>query len=136
MSGDAIQDLLYHHSGLLGLSGKSADMRDLTAPDADARCAEAVDAFVWRLTREIAAMVAALGGIDALVFTGGIGEHSPTIRQAACDRLAWLGVACDPAANRAAATRISTADSAVTVLVVPTDEEAVIARHTRELLEA
>ena len=135
MDAAGIEDLLYHRSGLLGLSGHS-DMRELTAPDADARAAEAVAIFVWRLAREVAGMVAALQGIDALVFTGGIGEHSPTIRAAACARLAWLGIRLDEAANRAGSERVTLANSPVAVLVTPTDEERVIARHTRRLLEA
>jgi acetate kinase len=140
-----VQDMLYHRSGLLGVSGRSADMRALVAindgpandgPAKDGPAAAAVELFVWRLTREIAAMVAALRGLDALVFTGGIGEHSAAVRAAAGARLGWLGIDLDEAANRAGAERVSSAASRVVVLVLPTDEETVIARHTRRVLEA
>ena len=134
MDASAIEDILYHRSGLLGVSGRSADMRELIAGDALA--AEAVELFVWRLVRETACMVAALEGLDALVFTGGIGEHSPEVRQAACARLGWLGVRLDDKANRDGAGRVSVSESRIAVLVVPTDEEIIIVRHTSRLLES
>ncbi len=134
MDAAAIEDLLYHRSGLLGVSGRSSDMRELIAAG-DTPDVEAVELFVWRLVREIAAMTAALQGVDALVFTGGIGEHSPDIRRATCECLGWLGIKFDDEANRNAAARVSTTDSSVVVLVVATDEEITIARHTSRLLE-
>lgn len=130
----AVNDLLYHRSGLLGVSGISNDMRRLLASD-DPRAAEAIELFVYRINRELGSLAAALGGLDALVFTGGIGEHAAPVRERACELAAWLGVRLDADANRAGGPRISTADSAVSVWVIPTDEELMIARHTRRLLE-
>jgi acetate kinase len=129
----AVETLLYHDSGLLGVSGISADMRALLA-SADPNAKLAVDLFCWRIARETAALTAALGGLDGIVFTAGIGEHAPEARARACAHLAWLGVAVDAAANARGAGRISHADSRVTVLVVATDEEAMIARHTKDVL--
>ncbi len=129
MPADEIEDLLYHRSGLLGVSGVSSDMRALLASPAPAARA-AIELFVFRCAREAGALAASLGGIDGLVFTAGIGENAPAIRAAIAGRLAWLGVTLDPAANADNATRISTADSRVAVLVVPTDEQLMIARHT------
>ena len=130
---DEIEDLLYHQAGLLGVSGISADMRVLLASD-DPRAAEAVALFTYRIALEAGAMASALGGVDGLVFTAGIGEHAPAIRAAICERLAWLGIAFDKAANADGETRISQRGSAVEVLVYPTDEEAMIARHTQAVL--
>ena len=96
--------------------------------------AEAIDLFIYRIAIEAGGMASALGGIDGIVFTAGIGERAPVIRAAVCERLAWLGVALDAEANAAGATRISTADSKVEVLVYATDEEAMIARHTHAVL--
>ena len=132
-SQDNIRDLLYRRSGLLGVSGISGDLRVLAA-DGGKHAREAIDLFVHRLVCETGALVAALEGLDGLVFTAGIGEHDSSIRAATCDRLSWLGVRLDPGANAANAMRISASDSAVDVLVIPTDEEAVIARHTREVI--
>jgi acetate kinase len=133
MSADEVTDLLYERSGLLGVSGISADVRELLAnPSPHAR--EALDLFVYRISRELGSLTAALGGLDALVFTGGIGEHAAPIRAAVCEQAAWLGIRLDTGANERHAPRISTADSRVTVWVVPTDEELVIARHTRDLV--
>jgi acetate kinase len=130
---EAIERFLYHEGGLKGLSGISNDMRDLLGSDAPgARLA--VDCFVHRVVRETGALAAALGGIDGLVFTAGIGERSPEIRARVCERLGWLGAALDVAANAAHATRISAAESRLKVLVVPTDEELMIARHTLALV--
>ncbi|MEO6091716.1 MAG: acetate/propionate family kinase [Novosphingobium sp.] len=128
-----IEDMLYHRSGLLGVSGISGDMRALLASD-DPRAAEAIALFTYRVAIEAGSMASALGGIDGLVFTGGIGERAPAIRAAVCERLAWLGIEFDGAANAAGATRISVPGGPVEVLVWPTDEEAVIARHTRTVL--
>ena len=123
-----VEDLLYRHSGLLGVSGISSDMRTLAGSEApEAR--EAIELFVFRIAQQAAAMVSSLGGLDGLVFTAGIGEHTPSVRSAVCQRLSWLGVALDEVANARDAERISTADSRVEVRVIPTDEEAMIARH-------
>ncbi len=128
----ALTDLLYNRSGLLGVSGSSADMRSLLASDRPA-AAEAVDLFCYRILRELGSMAAALGGLDALVFTAGIGAGSAEVRRRICEGAAWLGVALDPAANEAHGPRIGAADSAVEVWVLPTNEELVIARHTLAL---
>ena len=133
MTAASVEDLLYHRSGLLGVSGVSNDMRTLLASP-DPRAAEAVDLFVFRIARETGALTASLGGLDGLVFTAGIGEHAAPVREAVCARLAWLGVRLDPVANARGAGRISAPDSAVAVWVVPTDEEAMIAHHTVETL--
>jgi acetate kinase len=127
-----LEHLLASESGLLGVSGISADLRVLLASPAS-EAAEAVDLFCYRVVRELGAMVAALGGLDALVFTGGIGESSSEIRERVCGSLGWLGVALDPMANQAGQTRLHAPQSTVAVLCVPADEEAMIARHTRRL---
>lgn len=132
MSEADISELLHHRSGLLGLSGISGDMRTLLASD-QAAAAAAVDVFVYRISREIGALCAALGGLDALVFTGGIGEHAAPIRARVCEASAWLGLALDPAANQRHGPRISRSDSAVSAWVIPTDEERMIARHSLAL---
>jgi acetate kinase len=134
MDGKALEKLLYKESGLLGVSGISQDMRELLASDrTEAR--EAIDLFCYRIVREIGSLVAALGGLDALVFTGGIGEHAAPVRAQVCHALGWLGVELDDAANRADAWRTTTTDSRVDVLVLPTNEEWMIARHTAELID-
>jgi acetate kinase len=128
LDGKALEDLLYHRSGLLGVSCLSGDMRfllDSPAPMAKA----AVDLFIFRLLRELGGLAASLQGLDALVFTAGIGEHAPAIRRRTCDRLAWLGVRIDPDANQRGELKISRADSSVSVWVIPTDEERMLARH-------
>ena len=131
----AIEELLYKRSGLLGASGGIAsDMRTLLASP-DPHAAEAVGLFVHRVAREIAAMAASLGGLDAIVFTAGIGEHSPAIRARIAQRCGWLGAELDESANaRGEAGRISTAASRVALLVMPTDEEAEIARAVRSAI--
>jgi acetate kinase len=135
MGSREIERLLYKQSGLLGVSGISGDMRTLEAsPDPRARLA--IDLFVYRIGREIGSLAAALGGLDAIVFTAGIGEHSASVRRSVCRAAAWLGLALDEAANDSGASRISTPDSAVSAWVVPTDEELMIARHTRRTLHA
>lgn len=128
LSVDQLEHLLYHECGLLGVSGISSDMAALAQSD-DPQAVEAVELFVFRVAREVAALTATLGGLDGLVFTGGIGEHNARIRQMVADRLGWLGVEISPEANRAASAVASPPDSRVKVLVLPTDEEAVIARH-------
>jgi acetate kinase len=133
MDADAIERLLYHDCGLKGVSGISNDMRALLASD-DPHAAQAIDLFVWRICRELGALTAALGGLDGVVFTAGIGERSPDIRARVCDRAAWLGIELDAGANRAGGPRISVAGSKVSVLAIPTDEELMIARHTLAVL--
>ena len=133
MDARAIEKLLYQQSGLLGVSGISSDMRTLLASD-EPRAKFAVELFVYRIGRELGSHAAALGGLDALVFTAGIGEHAAPIRERVCQAAAWLGVELDPVANAAGGPRVSTADSRVPVWVIPTNEELMIARQTRRLL--
>lgn len=128
MTAAEITGLLYKKSGLLGVSGISADMRDLLASPADAAKA-AIELFVYAAARHAGALASALGGLDGLVFTAGIGEHAPPVRAAICARLGWLGVEISGPANAANAPVISSAASRVEVRVIPTDEEAMIARH-------
>jgi acetate kinase len=130
MDARAVETLLYKKSGLLGVSGISADMRQLRA-SSDPAAAEAIALFVYRVAREIGSMAAALGGVDALVFTGGIGEHDAAGRAEISAACRWLGLELDAAANKAGEGRISTAGSQVAAWVVPTNEELMIARHTR-----
>ncbi|GLQ53342.1 acetate/propionate family kinase [Devosia nitrariae] len=132
---DELETLLYRESGLKGVSGLSGDVRELLASGAP-EAAEAIDLFVFRICRETAAMANTLEGLDTLVFTGGIGEHSAPVRKGVGERLAWLGVSLDEAANSAGARCISTRSSRVEVLVIPTDEEVVIARQIAALLGA
>ena len=129
MTPDQVERLLDRESGLLGVSGISSDVRDLLASPVP-EAAEAVELFCYRVAREIGAMVAALEGLDAIVFTGGIGENSPEVRDKICHRLGWLGAQLNPTANRAGNTVLSNDGSRVSILRVPADEEAVIARHT------
>jgi acetate kinase len=135
MSVAEVTDLLYRGSGLKGLSGVSNDVRDLLESD-DPAAAFAIDHFVHRATLAAGELAAALGGLDAFVFTAGIGEHSPVIRARIAARLGWLGAELDGKANEAGETVISTRDSRVALLVVPTDEELMIARHTLALVGA
>jgi acetate kinase len=134
MTVSQVTDLLYHRSGLLGVSGVSSDMRDLLASEAPA-AAQAVELFVYRIGRELGSLAAALGGLEVLVFTAGIGEHAAPIRAAVCRQAEWLGVRLDEAADERGGPRISTADSPVSVWVVPTDEELMRARDTAALLD-
>jgi len=129
MDARSIEDLIYKQSGLLGVSGISSDMRSLLTSD-DERARFAVEQFTYRSGRELGSLAAAAGGIDALVFTAGIGEHAPSIRERICRDAAWLGVELDPVANQTGGPRISTAGSKVSVWVIPTNEEVMIARHT------
>jgi acetate kinase len=124
---DQIVDVLYHQSGLLGVSGISSDMRTLSA-SSEPYAQDAVELFCYRVNRELGAMVAALGGIETLVFTGGIGEHAVDIRARVAGLASWLGLSVDAAANEAGKVLISTPDSKVSVLMIPTDEESVIAQ--------
>ena len=133
MDAAAVESLLYRESGLLGVSGVSSDMRELLA-SREPRARLAVDLFVYRIGRELGSLAAALGGLDAIVFTAGIGERAAPVREAVCRQAAWLGVELDPAANAAGGPRIAAASSRVAAWVVPTDEELMIARHTRALL--
>lgn len=130
----ALANLLYKESGLLGVSGLSQDMRTLLA-SSTAEAKEAVDLFCYRIVREIGSLAAALGGLDALVFTGGIGEHAAPVRERICLGSRWLGVELDIAANQAGITRISRAKSPVDVSVLPTNEEWVIAGHAARLAD-
>jgi len=129
-----VETLLYKRSGLLGISGISSDMRDLLGR-AEPEARLAVDYFVYRAAKEIGALAAVLRGVDALVFTAGIGENSPEIRQRICEASAWLGVALDTQLNAGKGPRISTPQSKVSVWVIPTNEELMIHRHTATLLQ-
>ena len=136
MSTAEVNELLYHRSGLLGVSGISNDMRTLLASD-ESSAREAIDLYVYRINRELGALTAALGGIDALVFTGGIGEHAAPIRAMVCGLARWAGIRLDAAANEMKhATCISTPDSDTAVWVIPTNEEWMIARHTRTVIDS
>ncbi|MET1081845.1 MAG: acetate kinase, partial [Burkholderiales bacterium] len=133
MDARAIENLVYKQSGLLGVSGVSSDMRTLeasTEPDAKL----AIDLYMYRIGRELGSLVAALGGLDALVFTAGIGENSKSLRSRVVRDAAWLGVELDEAANEAKGPRISTAVSRVSAWVIPTNEELMIAQHTRRVV--
>jgi acetate kinase len=131
----AVTRLLYHESGLLGVSGLSSDMRVLLASPA-AKAAQAVELFCYRCIRELGSLAAALGGLDALVFTAGIGEHAAVVRERVVDGARWLGLALDRDANARGATRITTGPSRIPAYVIPTDEARVIVRHTRATLGA
>jgi acetate kinase len=133
MDARAIEKLIYQQSGLLGVSGISSDMRTLEAShEPDAKLA--IDLFAYRIGRELGSLAAALGGVDAIVFTAGIGENSRSLRERVCRDGAWLGIELDAAANQANAPRISTSASRVAAWVIPTNEELMIARHTQTLL--
>ena len=135
MTAKELESLLYHKSGLKGLSGISNDMRALEASDSPS-ASLAIDYFVDRIALYAGMLASALGGLDAFVFTAGIGENSAMIRARVAERLAWLGVAFDPAANASGNSQISQPHSRVAVYVVPTDEELMIARHTFSLMQA
>jgi acetate kinase len=135
MDARAIERLLYRESGLLGVSGVSSDMRTLLASD-DPRAGFAIDLFCYRAQRELGSLAGALGGIDALVFTGGIGEHAAPIREQIVHGAEWLGIELDPGANAAHRRCITTPDSDVPAYVIPTNEELMIARHTRAVVGA
>jgi len=134
LSPETVQDLLYHQSGLLGVSGISGDMQRLRASNSpEAR--EAIDLFAYRIVRECGALVSVLGGLDGLVFTGGIGEHDAALRDSVCAGLAWLDVRIDGTKNRQGVANISTPDSKVSVFVLEADEEQTIAGETLSLLQ-
>jgi acetate kinase len=130
-----LEDMLYHRSGLLGVSGISADTRDLLK-DERPEAREAIDLFTLRIAGEIGRMTATLGGLDGIVFTAGIGEHQPEIRAAICERLRWLGVALDGKANTTNEPIISTSASSVATFVIATDEEQTIANEALSVLAA
>jgi len=130
-----IEDMLYHRSGVLGVSNISGDIRLLLASE-DPGAQFAIDLFTYRIACEIGGLVSALGGLDGLVFTAGIGQHSAPIRSRVCDRLGWLGVKLDPARNTMGAICISAAESAIDVRAMATDEQLMIARHTQALISA
>lgn len=133
MDADAVADLLYNRSGLLGVSGISSDMRALLAAD-DPRAAQAVDLFVYRIGREFGSLAAALGGLDALVFTAGIGEHAAEVRRRILENAAWLGVELDPAANQSGGPCLTRKASKVSAYVIPANEDLIIARHCFDFL--
>jgi acetate kinase len=132
MTATELQDLLYRDSGLKGLSGVSSDVRDLEASD-DPSAGFALDYFAYRTAMQVAAMTASLGGLEGVIFTAGIGENAAGLRSRICQRLAWLGIALDDAANARHDMTIS-ASGSLPVLVVPTDEELMIARHTQDVI--
>jgi acetate kinase len=134
MDAGAIEHLIWNESGLLGVSGISSDMRVLLASETPA-AREAIDLFVYRIGRELGSLAAVLQGLDALVFTAGIGEHADEIRARVCRDARWLGIVLDEEANAGRRTRISRDDSPVAVFVIPTDENLMIARHTRDVLD-
>jgi acetate kinase len=133
MDAHEVEEMLYRRSGLLGVSGVSGDMGELLA-SGDPRAREAIELFAYRAACELGALAAALGGLDALVFTAGIGERAAPVRARICERSSWLGVELDAAANASHRPVISSAASRVAVCVIPTDEEIVIARHTCHVL--
>lgn len=134
MNADDLTGLLYKQSGLLGVSGISADVRTLLADGSEA-AKQALDLFAYQAARQAGGLIASLGGLDGLVFTAGIGEHAPAIRAAICERLGWMGIKLCHAANQANESAISEPDSAIEVWVIPTDEELMIATHTRNLIQ-
>jgi acetate kinase len=134
MNPAAVEDLLYSRSGLLGISGISADSRELIesmAPEA----AEALELFCFRIAGEIARLAATLGGLDAVVFTAGVGENQPSVRAAVARRLGWLGLELDEAANALNARSIGAAGARIKILVVATDEESIIADEALSVLQ-
>jgi acetate kinase len=132
MDAGAVNDLLYRRSGMLGLSGLSSDFRDLLASDSP-RARFALEVFTQQVARNVASLAAALGGLDGLVFTAGVGENAVPVRAAICAACAWLGVELDAAANEAHGPCITRPGSRVAAYVIPTDENLMIARHTRSL---
>jgi len=135
MDARSIEKLLYTQSGLLGVSGISSDMRALQSSD-DPRAKLAIDLFCYRIRRELGSLAAALGGLDAVVFTAGIGENAAAVRERVCRDAAWLGVQLDPSANLDGGPRLSTPGSSTSAWVIATNEELMIARHTRRLMRA
>jgi acetate kinase len=133
MTAAEVQKLLYNECGLKGLSGLSNDVRELQA-SSDAKASFALDYFAYRIALHTGMLASALGGIDAFVFTAGVGENSPTMRSRIVERLSWLGATMDSAANKAGSTQISQQGSRVALYVIPTNEELMIARHTLSIL--
>jgi len=133
MAPEAVQTLLYEQSGLLGVSGLSSDMRVLLA-SAEPAAKQAIELFTFRIAREAGALIASMGGVDGLVFTGGIGENAPQVRAAVAERLAWTGFLLDSEANARGAGLISAASSRLKAWVIPTNEEAMIAQHTADVV--
>lgn len=133
MSAETLTDLLYRRSGMLGLSGLSSDFRDLLASD-DPKARFAIEVFCYQAARQTGSLAAALGGLDGIVFTGGVGENAAPVRAAICGTCRWLGLDLDEAANRRRDERISAPHSRVAAYVIATDENLMIARHTRALL--
>jgi acetate kinase len=133
MDARGIEKLIYQQSGLLGVSGISSDMRALLESDKPGAKA-AINLYVYRIGRELGSLAAALGGVDAVVFTAGIGENSAALRERVCRDARWLGIELDAAANAAGGPGVSTGASSVSVWVIPTNEELMIARHTQALL--
>jgi acetate kinase len=130
-----LNDLINNRSGLLGVSGISSDMRELLASN-DSRASEAVDLFVYRIAREMGSLAAALGGLDSIVFTGGVGENAAEIRSRVCKASGWLGIRLDEEANCGGGPKISSPESPVSVWVLATNEELMIARHTLALMQS
>jgi acetate kinase len=135
MSAADVENMLYREAGLLGMSGISSDMQKLLGSDRS-EAAEAVDLFTFIAAKAIAAMACSLGGFERLIFTGGIGEHAPKVREQVCERLGWLDVDLDKPANDGSEDVISANGSRVQVRVIPTKEEEMIARYVREMLAA
>jgi acetate kinase len=133
MTREELERLLYHESGVKGVSGLTADMKTVLE-SVDPKAKLAIDLYCYRIARELGSLAAALGGLDALVFTGGVGENATAIRARVCEDAAWLGLRLDDGANQRGGPRISTAASSVAAWIVPTDEELTIARHTQRLL--
>jgi acetate kinase len=133
MSREELEHLLYHESGVKGVSGLTADMKTLLESD-DPKAKLAIELYCYRIRRELGSLAAALGGLDALVFTGGVGENAATIRAHVCEDAGWLGLQLDEGANRRGGPLISVAGSRVAAWIVPTDEELTIARHAQRLL--
>ena len=136
MSAEELVDLLYRRSGMLGLSGVSSDFRELLASDNNPPARFAVEVFCYRVAGHIASLAAALGGLDRIVFTAGVGENAAPVRSAICRACRWLGLELDEAANREHKERISRPDSRVAAYVIKTDENLMIARHARALVES
>jgi acetate kinase len=134
VSREALEHLLYHESGIKGVSGLTADMKTLLE-SSDPKAKLAIDLYCYRIRRELGSLAAALGGLDAVVFTGGVGENAAAIRAGVCEDAAWLGLQLDAEANRRGGPRISNSGSRVAAWIVPTDEELTIARHTQRLLK-
>ena len=133
LTAERLEQLLYRESGLLGVSGISADVATLLASDASA-AAEALDLFAFQVARQTAALAATLGGLDRFIFTGGIGEHAPTVRRLIADRLGWLGAELDDESNAAGSTVISASSSSILIERRGTQEELIVARHVRSFL--